>query len=82
MKKAIIILAILLFTGTVYADSATVLKGSKVESWLAYENDGDIVLVGPNGETGYGQTDGDQTWIGVPGDLETDSTYIVIQHDD
>ena len=29
MKKAIIILAILLFAGTAYGDTATVLKGTK-----------------------------------------------------
>ena len=52
-----------------------------MESWLVYEDQGDVVLVGPQGQAGYGQTDGDQTWISVPGTTETDGFYTVIQHD-
>jgi len=81
MKRLIITLAILLFTGTAFADSATVLRGTKVENWLVYENDGNIQVIGPQGQAGFGQTDGDQTWIYVPGSGDQDSSYTVIQHD-
>jgi len=79
MKKATITLAILLFAGAAYGDTATVLRGTKVENWLIYENDGDIQVIGPQGQAGFGQTDGDQTWIYVPDGQN--STYTVIQHD-
>ena len=79
IKTIIIILAILLFSGAAYGDTATVLRGTKVENWQIYENDGDIQVIGPQGQAGFGQTDGDQTWIYVPDGQ--DSTYTVIQHD-
>ncbi len=82
MKRLIITLAILLMAGTAYADTATVLQGTEVSSWLVFENDGDIILTGPQGQSGFGQRTEGQTWIGVPGNLEEDSIYIVIQHDD
>ena len=77
MKKATITLAILLFAGAAYGDAATVLRGTKVENWLIYENDGDIQVIGPQGQAGFGQTDGDQTWIYVPDGQG--STYTVTE---
>ena len=79
MKKVTITLAILLLAGAAYGDTATVLRGTKVENWQIYENDGNIQVIGPQGQAGFGQTDGDQTWIYVPDGQ--DSTYTVIQHD-
>jgi len=75
----IIALALATWAAVSYSDTATVLRGTKVENWLVYENDGDILVIGPQGQAGFGQTDGDQTWIYVPDGQ--DSTYTVIQHD-
>ena len=82
MKRLIITLAILLFAGTAYADTATVLQGTKVEGWLAYENNGVLQVVGPEGQYGAGTTGNGRTWLYVPRSTEEDSTLITIQHDD
>ena len=82
MKKAIIILAILLFTGMAFADEGYILKGSKVEMWQVIRNGDDIQIITPDGSpSGFGQRNGDQTWIYMPAGNDRESSYTVIQHD-
>jgi len=75
----IIVLALATWAAVSYSDTAALLRGTNVENWQIYENDGDIQVIGPQGQAGFGQTDGDQTWIYVPDGQN--STYTVIQHD-
>ena len=82
IEIAVITIALATWAAVSYSDTAIILRGTKVENWQVYENDGNIQVVGPKGEYGFGQTDGSQTWLYVPEYGDEESSYTVIQHDE